>query len=60
MSMYKTGLVLGDIPSAIFSFQIDIPVFFPYVLSQKIIISSSWATIVDGKRCSTCHKKGEK
>ena len=33
--------VLGDIPSVMFSFEIDTPVSFPYILSQKIIISYS-------------------
>jgi hypothetical protein len=47
-------------PSVIFSFEIDIPVSFPYIFSQEKIVSYSWATMVDGEGCSTCHKKGEK
>ena len=47
-------------PSMIFSFEIDIPVSFPYIFSQEKIVSYSWSTMVDGEGCSTCHKKGEK
>jgi hypothetical protein len=56
----ETGSVLGDILSVIFSFEIDTPIFFPYILSQKKIVSHTCVIMVDGEGYSVCHKKGGK
>ena len=45
----KSGSVLGDVLLVSFSFEIDTHLCFPYILSQKKIVSYSWTAIVDGE-----------